>query len=114
MSITNERTANLIHKEIVFIINQIVRNDQIGYINVTDVDLTKDLSFSNIYYTLLKDDEETVALAAEALEEHKKEIRMELAKKIRNIKKIPNLIFKYDQSLVYGKHIDKLLEDINK
>ncbi|MGE9276510.1 MAG: 30S ribosome-binding factor RbfA [Candidatus Phytoplasma pruni] len=114
MSIVNERTANLIHKEIVFIINQIVINDKIGYINVTDVDLTKDLSFSNIYYTLLKDDEETVALAAEVLEEHKKEIRMELAKKIRNIKKIPNLIFKYDQSLVYGKHIDKLLEDINK
>ncbi|WP_017192953.1 30S ribosome-binding factor RbfA [Italian clover phyllody phytoplasma] len=114
MSIENERTANLIHKEIVFIINQIVINDKIGYINVTDVDLTKDLSFSNIYYTLLKDDKETVALAAEVLEEHKKEIRMELAKKIRNIKKIPNLIFKYDQSLVYGKHIDKLLEDINK
>ncbi|XXP77221.1 MAG: 30S ribosome-binding factor RbfA [Lettuce witches'-broom phytoplasma] len=114
MSIANERTANLIHKEIVFIINQIIRNDQIGYINVTDVDLTKDLSFSNIYYTLLKDDEETVALAAKVLEKHKKEIRMELAKKIKNIKKIPNLIFKYDQSLVYGKHIDKLLEDINK
>jgi ribosome-binding factor A len=37
---------------------------------------------------------------------------MELAKKIRNVRKIPELVFKYDEALAYGNHIDQLLKTI--
>ena len=37
---------------------------------------------------------------------------MELAKKIKNIRKIPELVFSYDEALAYGNHIDKLLKEI--
>ena len=52
--------------------------------------------------------------AAELLEAGKKEIRMKLASKVNDIRKIPDLIFKFDDALAYGNHINQLLTDINK
>ncbi|WP_083993341.1 ribosome-binding factor A [Candidatus Phytoplasma phoenicium] len=51
-------------------------------------------------------------LLEKLLEKNKAEIRKKLAEQIRNMKKIPNLIFKYDNSLTYGKKIEKLLNQI--
>lgn len=114
MSIVIEKLASLIQKELAFIVNDIIRNDQIGFINVTDVKLTKDLSFANVYYDILNNQESFVSLAATMIDKNKVIIRMKLAQKIRNIKKIPDLIFHYDTSLEYGNTIDKILKNINK
>lgn len=102
-NITIKRRANVIHEFLVEIINDVITNDQIGYISLTSIDLSNDLSFCNIYYTILNDKSEILNLVKKVLEEHKKEIRIRLASKIKNIKKIPELIFKYDESLTYGK-----------
>ena len=48
------------------------------------------------------------------LDDNKVKLRMELAKKIKNTRKIPDLIFKYDEALAYGNRIDKLLSEIKK
>lgn len=109
-----KRRANVIHKLLVDIINDVIKNDSLGYISLTGVDLTNDLSFCNVFYTILNDKSEFLDLAQKLLEENKKEIRLKLASQIRDIKKIPDLIFKYDESLTYGKKIDKLLDNIKK
>ncbi|MBS2126401.1 30S ribosome-binding factor RbfA ['Fragaria x ananassa' phyllody phytoplasma] len=110
---TAERMASIIKKELV-LINEIIREEQIGYINLTDVQVTKDLSFANVYYTILNDAPDILKLTQETINQNKVIIRMELAKKIKNFRKIPDLVFKYDQSLSYGRHIDSILKDINK
>lgn len=112
MSVTVERLASLIQRELAPIVNEIVKNGQVGYINLTEVKVTKDLSFANVYYTILSDDVEIVEKAKQELDKHKVTIRMELAKKIKNTRKIPDLIFKYDEALAYGNHIDKILKTI--
>ncbi|MDC9032039.1 30S ribosome-binding factor RbfA [Columbia Basin potato purple top phytoplasma] len=109
-----KRRANVIHKLLVDIINDVIKNDSLGYISLTGVDLSNDLSFCNVFYTILNDKSEFLDLAQKLLEENKKEIRLKLASQIRDIKKIPDLIFKYDESLTYGKKIDKLLDNIKK
>ncbi|NLK12209.1 MAG: 30S ribosome-binding factor RbfA [Candidatus Phytoplasma sp.] len=114
MSITIERLASLIQRELAIIVNEVIKNGKIGYINLTEVKVTNDLSFATVYYTILSDDKETIKLANEIIEEKKALVRMELAKKIRNVRKIPNLVFKYDEALAYGNHIDGLLKSINK
>ncbi|MDV3166810.1 MAG: 30S ribosome-binding factor RbfA [Vigna little leaf phytoplasma] len=112
MNITNKRRAKIIHEILAEIINNIIKNDQIGYINVTNVDLSNDLSFSSVYYTILNDKIDNISLSTKILEKNKSIIRKKLAEQIRNMKKIPFLIFKYDNSLNYGKKIEKLLEQI--
>ncbi len=114
MSITIERLASLIQRELAIIVNEVIKNGKIGYINLTEVKVTNDLSFATVYYTILSDDKDVIKLADEIIEEKKVQIRMELAKKIRNVRKIPNLVFKYDEALAYGNHIDGLLKSINK
>lgn len=112
MSITIERLASLIQRELAIIINEVVKNGKIGYINLTEVKVTNDLSYATIYYTILSDDKEIIKLADTVIEEKNTTIRMELAKKIRNVRKIPELNFVYDEALAYGNHIDKLLKEI--
>lgn len=112
MSVTIERLASLIQRELAPIVNETVKNGQVGYINLTEVKVTKDLSFANIYYTILSDDAAILDKAKQELEKNKAAIRMELAKKIKNTRKIPELVFKYDEALAYGNHIDKILKTI--
>ena len=112
MSVTTDRLASLIQRALVTIVDREVKDKSFGYINLTEVKVTKDLSFANIYYTILSDETEKIEKSKQALEAAKVTIRMELAKKIKNVRKIPDLVFKYDEALAYGNHIDKLLKTI--
>ena len=89
-----------------------VKDKSFGYINLTEVKVTKDLSYATIYYTILSDDPKVIEHSKEAIDTQKVTIRMELAKRISNIRKIPDLIFKFDEALAYGNHIDRLLKTI--
>ena len=112
MSVTTDRLASLIQRELASIVNLAVKDKSFGYINLTEVKVTKDTSFATIYYTILSDEPKIIEKAHLAIEESKILIRMELAKKIKNIIKIPDLIFKYDEALAYGNHIDQILKTI--
>ncbi len=112
MSVTTDRLASLIQRELASIVNLAVKDKSFGYINLTEVKVTKDTSFATIYYTILSDEPKIIEKAHLAIEESKILIRMELAKKIKNIRKIPDLIFKYDEALAYGNHIDQILKTI--
>ncbi|MBU1141088.1 MAG: ribosome-binding factor A, partial [Firmicutes bacterium] len=52
MSITTDRLASLIQRELASIVNQSVKDKSFGYINLTEVKVTKDMSFATIYYTI--------------------------------------------------------------
>ena len=48
-----------------------------------------------------------------ALNDCKGYLRSELAKKLK-ARKMPELIFKYDEALAYGNHIENILAEIHK
>lgn len=112
MAISQERLASLIQRELAPIVNEHIKNEKVGYINLTEVKVSKDKSSAKIYYTILSDDEKILELVTNELNKHNGGIRMDLAKKIKNIRKIPELDFTYDEALAYGNHIDKLLKEL--
>jgi ribosome-binding factor A len=112
MSVTIERLASLIQRELAPIVNREVKDKSFGYINLTEVKVTRDLSYATVYWSVLTDDPDVLKRAEKAIETAKATIRMELAKKIRNVRKIPELVFKFDEALAYGNHIDKLLKTL--
>ncbi|MBX4180566.1 MAG: ribosome-binding factor A, partial ['Prunus persica' phytoplasma PP2] len=69
MVTTAERLSSLIQKELV-LINDVIQDKQIGYINLTDVKVTKDLSFANVYYTILSYDPTVLKLTEETIEQN--------------------------------------------
>ncbi|WP_138158936.1 30S ribosome-binding factor RbfA [Peptoniphilus catoniae] len=78
--------------------------------SVSRADVTNDLSYAKIYYSVLGDDtkkEET----QKALESAKGFIKKELAKEVK-LRAMPELIFIYDNSLDISFEIEKLIKEV--
>ncbi len=114
MSITVERLQSLFLRELAVIINKDRKIDNQPYFNLTEVKLSKDKSIATVYYTILSDELEDIKNADQILTSINKDVRLELAKKVNNIRRMPELLFKYDDALAYGNKIDKILKEINK
>ncbi|ADM69768.1 30S ribosome-binding factor RbfA [Paenibacillus sp. SEL3] len=106
------RVGEQIKKELSQLIQTELKDPRIGFITVTGVDLTNDLSQAKIYLSVLGDEEQKNS-SLKALDKANGYLRSELGKRIR-LRHIPELIFKIDESIAYGSRIEKLLSDIDK
>lgn len=88
-----------------------------GLVSVSAVEVTSDGSYATAYITLLgnrpgeeaSDQEKQDAL--EAFKSAKGLIRREIGHQIK-LRHVPELIFKLDTSMEYGRHIDKIIHDL--
>ncbi|WP_213974667.1 30S ribosome-binding factor RbfA [Tepidanaerobacter acetatoxydans] len=109
----NERIAEEIKKGISEIINSDLKDPRIeGLISVTKVKVTKDLRHATVFISFYGDKAKRDT-TFDVIQNAKNFIRHELAGKIR-IKYMPELSFRIDESIEYGIHINKLLEEIKK
>ncbi len=99
----------LMREEIADIVMRRIKDPRLGFVTVTDVALTDDLKLARVYISVLKPEEQGVAL--EILGKAKSMIRSEIAKRVR-MKFIPALEFWVDESIEEGFRIDKLLNEI--
>ena len=87
-------------------------------ISVTAVEVTSDGSYATIYLSVLG-----LSSAAEDLEKKKQDviegmnhakglIRKEIGRQVK-LRHVPDLIFKIDRSMEYGRHIDKIINDLD-
>lgn len=105
------RLQEEIKKEVSFILQRKVKDPRLGFVSVTDVELSRDLSYCKIYVSILGDEEQR-QLTMLGLQQATGFIRSELAKEIR-MRKVPQLTFLYDSSLEYGSKIDAILKDLD-
>lgn len=112
MSVKVDRMEGIIQKEVNRILTKEVKDPKIGFVTITDVKLTNDLSQAKIYVTFLGK-EERASAGLTALERSKGYIRSELAKSL-TIRKVPELIFVEDESLEKGNRIERILKDLSK
>ena len=83
------------------------------FVTISGVTVSPDLSTAKIYLSLFNSPQKAKVL--EAIELNAREIRMEIAKKIKNqVKKVPELRFYEDETQEYAEKIDKLLQSIKK
>lgn len=93
------------------IINHKLKDPRIPQIiSIVHVDVTNDLSYAKIYYSILGDSEKREE-AHDALESSKGFIRRELAKVVK-IRVMPELIFIYDDSLDISYRISELINEV--
>lgn len=105
------RVGEQIKKELSQIIQSELKDPRIGFITVTGVEVTNDLSQARIFLSVLGTDEQKEE-TLKALGRGSGFIRSELGKRIR-LRKIPDLFFRFDASIDYGSHIQNLLNQIN-
>lgn len=88
-----------------------------GIVSVSAVDVTEDGSYATIYITTLgnkaseetSEEEKNDVLAA--FKSAKGLIRREVGRQIK-MRHVPDLMFKMDTSLEYGRHISKLIDKL--
>jgi len=106
----SEKLAETIHEIICSIFSRGLNDPRIGFVTVTAVELTDDLSLARIFFTVIGDDKAKKDTEA-GLNSAKGFIRREVGKNL-TIRHTPELLFKYDNSLDYASRIDSLLKEI--
>lgn len=99
-------------KELSDIISRKLKDPRIGFVTVTDVEVTGDLQQATVYITVLGDEEEKENTLI-GLNKAKGFIRSEIGHRIR-LRKTPEIYFKFDESIEYGNRIEALINQIQK
>lgn len=113
MSIKLERLEQQLRKEISNIIQFDLKKQSLGFITVTDVKLVSDLSYATIFVSILNVSETNRIQRLNELSKTKGFIKTTLAHKMK-MRKIPDLIFKFDDSLDRYQRIDNILNSLEK
>ncbi len=87
-------------------------------ISITAVEVTSDGSYATVYLSVLGMDPDKEKAAAQqqdtldALASAKGFIRKEIGRQIK-LRHVPDLIFKIDKSLEYGRHIEEIISELD-
>ena len=106
-----ERLNHAFQQEISIILMREVKNEDIKFVTITGVETTSDLSYAKVFYTVLNESKKDVV--EEALNKVAPFIRSKLSQRV-DVRHTPELKFIYDESIAYGQHIEKVLEQINE
>ncbi|MBR1646729.1 MAG: 30S ribosome-binding factor RbfA [Selenomonadaceae bacterium] len=102
-----EKLQELIKQETGKMLLNDIKDPRIGFVTVTDVEMTGDLREAKIFVSIMGDAEK-VKNSLEGLNSALGFVRREIGKRIR-LRFTPEISFALDTSLDYGDHIQKLL-----
>jgi ribosome-binding factor A len=103
-----DRVSVQLRKELGLLVHAAVRDHALPSVSVSDVETTKDLDVATVWVTTLQADQ--AKEATKALNELAKEFRRELSRTL-TIRRVPELRFKYDDSVDKGERIESLLRN---
>ncbi|OEF98647.1 30S ribosome-binding factor RbfA [Desulfuribacillus alkaliarsenatis] len=104
------RVAEQIKKEVSQLIQNEIKDPRIGFITVTDVEVTGDLQQATIFISILGNDSQKQD-SLDGLKKAQGFIRRELGRRIR-LRHTPEIVFSFDSSIEYGNKIERILSDI--
>jgi len=105
-----DKINNAIKREVSQIIQEELKDPRLGFITITEVETTKDLSFAKIYFSVLAENQQVKAVE-EGLLSSAGFIRKLLGQRL-SIRHIPELIFKLDKSAEYSMRILQKIQEI--
>ncbi|MDD2320282.1 MAG: ribosome-binding factor A [Geobacteraceae bacterium] len=106
----SDKVAEAIHELVSGLLIKGVKDPRIGFATITGVKLADDLHLATIYFSVIGDDSDKKS-AEQGLNSARGFIRKEMAKSLR-MRYVPDIIFRYDESVDYGRRIDTLLDEI--
>ena len=107
-----ERIQEAIRQEMSLIAQGQIKDPRIGFITITKVDLTKDLRYARIYFSVLGEKADKNK-ALKGLNSAKGYIKGLIADKIK-LRYMPEIAFVIDSTLEHTQHIYDILNSIKK
>jgi len=112
MSVRLARLRELFKQEISTILQREMKDPRIGFVSVTDVELSQDLRHAKVFVSILGD-EGAKAKTMAALSSAQGFIRTELGRRIR-LRYIPQVHVKLDESIERGVRVQHLLRRVTE
>ena len=112
-SIKNTRINGEVRRELSAIIQNEIKDPRIHPMtSVVEVEVAPDLKSAKAYISVLGD-EQAQRVTLEGLRSAEGYIRRALARTV-NLRNTPEIRFIMDQSIEYGVHMSKLIDDVNR
>jgi len=102
----SERVAGQLRRDLAKLIQQELKDPQVGFVSLSDVEVTRDLSHAKVFITVF--DPEKAKESLKALRRAAPFLRNRLANSLR-MRHVPELHFLHDDSVEQGSHIDQLI-----
>jgi ribosome-binding factor A len=106
----SDRAAEVIRAALARAIREDVSDPRLGFVTLTACEVSHDLSFAKVFYTVLGDDEARKK-AEEAFESAKPFFRSVIGQEVI-LRVVPELAFRYDNSTDNALRIEELLADL--
>ena len=106
------RVADQIQRDLAEIIAYELKDPRVGMITISEVQLTPDYAHAKVFFTMLKDDKESVKNTVEGLSAAAGYIRNVLGKRL-HIHTLPQLHFVHDTSTSRGMEMSLLIDQAN-
>ncbi len=106
------RLGELLKEEISEILLKEVKDPRIGFVSLTDVEVSGDLRHAKVYVSVFGKEEEKEETMA-GLEQATNYIRKLVGERIKTYH-TPEIIFRYDDSIEHGVHISKLIDKVRQ
>ena len=104
------RVGDQMKQEIADILMRKIKDPRIGFVTVTDVDLSDDLRNAKVFVSIYGGDKEETF---KGLNSAAAFIRSELGRRM-TMRIVPEILFRFDDTVEKGAHIMELLHEIEK
>ena len=103
----SDRVAGSIRRELAKLIQMELRDPEVGFISLSDVEVTRDLAHAKVFITVFEI--EKAGSSLKALKRAAGFLRSRLGQEMR-IRSVPELHFHHDASVETGQRMDSLIE----
>ena len=103
----SERVAGTLRRELARLIQAEIKNPDVGFISLSDVEVSRDLAHARVFVTVFEP--EKAASSLQALGKAAGYLRRRLGQEMR-IRSVPELHFEHDASVETGQQMDSLIE----
>ena len=105
------RVGDQILREISNLLLRKVKDPRLKGVTITDVHMSKDLRHAYVYYSLFWEGQQKKQ-AHEGFESAKGFIRREIGERLQ-LRYVPEIQFRYDESLDYGQKMERVLAKLD-
>lgn len=105
-----QRVAELIQRRVAQLIQQELKDPRLtAWVTISAVEVSSDFSYAKIYFTAYQSDPKQVLTVLNSASSF---LRAQLAKTLTT-RTVPHLQFVYDDSLEYGRKLQKVIDNAN-
>jgi ribosome-binding factor A len=108
----SDRVSEQMQRELAEILRFELKDPRIGWVTITDVEVTRDYSHAKVFYTVMTAQTQEERAASQAALTHAAGfLRNEVGKRIK-LFSTPQLHFVYDESIERGVHMSSLIDKV--